>query len=462
MSGGAPLPAAGDGSPLIERVLGPFQRFFSTATAGGIVLLACTAVALAWANSPWADAYHHLWEVPVTVGAPGVGLTLSLHHWVNDGLMAVFFFLVGLEIKREVLVGELATRRSAALPVAAALGGMMAPALLYTAVNAGGPGAAGWGVPMATDIAFALGILALLGDRVPTGLRVFLAALAIADDLGAVLVIAFFYTAQIDWAALGGAALVLGALLALNRAGARRPLTYVLLGVVLWLFVLASGVHATIAGVLLALTIPARTRINEDEFLARAEASLARFRAADEPGSTVLTNRGHQEALQALESAADAAQAPLQRMEHALHGFVAFVVMPIFALANAGLPLGGGVAAAARSPVALGVALGLLVGKPLGITLASWLAVRAGAADLPAGVAWRHVHGAGWLGGIGFTMSLFVAGLAFDSPAALDTAKLGVLGASVCAGLVGYTLLRRRPRAAAPAAAPALAPSARS
>ena len=443
----APFP----GAPLIERVLGPFQRFFSTAAAGGLVLLACTAVALVLANSPWAEAYHHFWEAPVTVGAPGVGLTLSLHHWVNDGLMAVFFFLVGLEIKREVLVGELASLRSAALPVAAAIGGMVLPAGLYAAVNAGGPGAAGWGVPMATDIAFALGILALLGDRVPSGLRVFLAALAIADDLGAVLVIALFYTGDLDLTALGGAAAVLALLVALNRAGARRPLTYALLGVVLWLFVLASGIHATIAGVLLALTVPARTRISEDEFLARAEASLADFRAADEPGTTVLTNRGHQAALQSMESATDAAQAPLQRIEHALHGFVAFLVMPIFALANAGVPLGGGIGAAARSPVTLGVVLGLALGKPLGITLASWLAVRAGAADLPAGVAWRHVHGAGWLGGIGFTMSLFVAGLAFADPAVLDTAKLGVLAASVVAGLVGYGLLRF---GAAPRAAP--------
>jgi NhaA family Na+:H+ antiporter len=338
--------------------------------------------------------------------------------------------------------------------VAAALGGMLVPAALYALVNRGGPGAAGWGVPMATDIAFALGILALLGDRVPSGLRVFLAALAIADDLGAVLVIAFFYTGALNLPALGGAAAVLAVLAGLNRAGARRPLTYALLGVALWLCVLASGVHATIAGVLLALAVPARTRIDEDEFLARAEASLADFRAADEPGTTVLTNRGHQEALQALESAADAAQAPLQRMEHALHGVVAFVIMPVFALANAGVPLGAGLGAAARSPVAWGVVLGLLVGKPLGITLASYLAVRGGAADLPAGVRWRHVHGAGWLGGIGFTMSLFVAGLAFADARTLDTAKLGVLGASLVAGAVGYVLLRRAATAAEPAAVP--------
>jgi NhaA family Na+:H+ antiporter len=438
----AATPSTADLLPLVERVLGPFKRFFSTAAAGGLVLLAFTAIALVWANSPWADAYHHLWEVPVTVGTPGFGLTLSLHHWVNDGLMAVFFFLVGLEIKREVLVGELASRRQAALPVAAALGGMIVPAALYTVVNAGGSGAAGWGVPMATDIAFALGVLALLGDRVPSGLRVFLAALAIADDLGAVLVIALAYTSALNWAALGGVGAVLAVLVGLNRAGARRPATYALLGVVLWLCMRASGVHATVAGVLLALTVPARTRIREDEFIARVEAGLVAFRAADEPGVTVLTSEGHQAAIQELESACEAVQTPLQKMEHALNRVVAFVVMPIFALANAGVPLGGGVGAAMRSPIALGVVLGLVLGKPLGILLASYLAVRVGAADLPAGVAWRQLHGVGWLGGIGFTMSLFIAGLAFADPAVLDTAKLGVLGASVTAGLIGYALLQ--------------------
>ena len=430
-------------APLIDRVLRPFQQFIATEAASGIVLLAVTAAALGWANSPWAESYHHLWEIPFTIGMPGFGLTMSLHHWVNDGLMAVFFLLVGLEIKREVLVGDLSTRRSAALPVAAALGGMLVPAALYALLNAGGEGSAGWGVPMATDIAFALGILALLGSRVPTGLRVFLAALAIADDLGAVLVIALFYTGTLDWVALGGAAAVLAILFALNLSGARRTFTYALLGIVLWLFVLASGIHATIAGVLLALTVPASRLISEDEFLARAEASLAEFRAADEPGTTVLTNRGHQEALHALEHAAEVAQAPLQRMEHVLQRFVAFVIMPIFALANAGVALGGGASAASRSPVAWGIVLGLVLGKPIGITVASYLAVRARAADLPANVGWRHIHGAGWLGGIGFTMSLFVAGLAFSDSSTLDIAKIGVLFASVTAGLVGYFLLRR-------------------
>jgi NhaA family Na+:H+ antiporter len=246
---------------------------------------------------------------------------------------------------------------------------------------------------------------------------------------------------------------VLAALIALNRSGARHPGVYAVLGIVLWLCVLASGVHATIAGVLLALTIPARTLISEDQFLARVEASVADFRAADEPGQTVLTNRGHQHAIQALESACNAAQAPLQTLEHALHRVVAFGIMPVFALANAGVPLGAGMTEAARSPIALGVVLGLVVGKPLGITLASYLAVRGGAADLPTGVTWRHVIGAGWLGGIGFTMSLFVAGLAFADPAVLDTAKLGVLGASVAAGIVGSAILRRPARQRAAVAA---------
>jgi Na+:H+ antiporter, NhaA family len=438
-------------APLIERVLGPFQRFVATTAAGGIVLLATTAIALLWANSGWAESYHHLWETPLTIGTPSVNLTLSLHAWVNDALMAVFFFLVGLEIKRETLVGELATRRSATLPVVAALGGMVVPALIYALINGGGSGAAGWGIPMATDIAFALGILALLGDRVPTGLRVFLAALAIADDLGAVLVIALFYTSAINWTALAGVGVVVLLLFALNRAGARSPLTYAILGVVLWVFMLKSGVHATIAGVLLALTVPARTRISEAQFLAEAESSLADFRAADEPGTTVLSNQGHQEALQRLENAADLAQAPLQRMEHALHRVVAFVIMPVFALANAGVPLTG-VSAAMGSPIALGVALGLLLGKPLGIMIASLAAVRAGAADLPTGVTWRHLHGASWLAGIGFTMSLFVAGLAFGDLAVLDTAKIGVLGASGIAGIAGYMLLRKTTSPSPPAA----------
>lgn len=428
--------------PLVDRVLGPFKRFFSTAAAGGVVLLVCAGFALVAANSPWSGRYHGLWETPLTVGAPGFVLTRTLHHWVNDGLMTVFFFLVGLEIKREVLVGELASRRSAALPVAAALGGILVPATIYAAFNIGGAGSSGWGIPMATDIAFALGILALLGDRVPNALRVFLAALAIADDLGAVLVIAVFYTGVLHWAAIGGAVAVLGLLIALNLLGAHRPATYALLGVVLWLFLLESGVHATIAGVLLAFTIPARTRINEVAFLERADASLAALRAARVPTTTVHAPDVQQEAIQGLESACAEVQAPLQRMERALHGVVAFFIMPVFALANAGVRLGTEDVDILSGRVALGVALGLALGKPIGITAASFAAVRAGLAELPAGVSWRHLHGVGWLGGIGFTMSLFIAGLAFAETDTLEVVKLGVFAGSMTAGLTGYLLLR--------------------
>ncbi|HEX7185841.1 MAG TPA: Na+/H+ antiporter NhaA, partial [Thermoanaerobaculia bacterium] len=419
--------------------------FAHTASSGGIVLLVCTAIALAWANSPWAASYHHLWELEIAIDAGPVAIRSTLHHLINDGLMVVFFFLVGLEIKREVRIGELASFQRAALPAAAALGGMVVPAALYAALNLGGSGSAGWGIPMATDIAFALGVLALLGNRVPAGLKVFLAALAIVDDIGAVLVIALFYTGGVDWVALGAAGALLLLAAGANAAGVRRPWAYSVIGVALWGAVLASGVHATVAGVLLAMAIPSRTRINEDEFLRRAHRSVEAFEGACGPGTNVLTNQAQQEALLNLETLCEQAQAPLQRMERKLHGIVAFGIMPLFALANAGVQLAGGDAGMALSgPVTLGILLGLVLGKPLGITLFSWIAVRAGLAALPRGVTWRQIHGVAWLGGIGFTMSLFVAGLAFpDAPALLTAAKLGVLAASLVAGLCGWFLLWR-------------------
>jgi len=433
--------------PLIERALGPFQEFARRESSSGLLLLACTVAALAWANSPWAAAYVHLWEIPVTLGAGRFAIRETLHHWINDGLMAVFFLLVGLEIKREVLVGELASFRRATLPLAAALGGMLIPALLYRAVNGSGPGASGWGIPMATDIAFALGVLALLGPRVPLALKVFLAALAIVDDIGAVLVIAFFYTADLSVNALAWAGVVFAGLLACNAAGVRHPAAYSLLGVVLWVAFLESGVHATVAGVLLAFTIPARTRIDAGEFLARSRRALDEFAAAGVADADVMTSKAHQEAILAMETAAEAAQAPLQKLEDKLHGIVAFGIMPLFALANAGIPLTGG-GRALSSPVALGVLLGLVLGKPLGVTLFAWLATRIGVAERPAEVSWSMLHGAGWLAGIGFTMSLFIGGLAFDEVALLTQAKLGVLAASLTAGTVGWFLIRRATRGA--------------
>jgi NhaA family Na+:H+ antiporter len=432
---------------LVRGALRPFQQFVRTESAGGIVLLACTALALALANSPWAGGYRHLWELPLTLGVPGFGLTKSLHHWINDGLMAVFFFLVGLEIKRELLVGELASLRQAALPITAAVGGMVVPASLYALLNAGGPGAAGWGIPMATDIAFALGIVALLGSRVPLGAKVFLAALAIVDDIGAVLVIALFYTARISWPALALAAVVLAILVVLNRGGVRHPLVYAAMGVVLWLAFLGSGVHATVAGVLLAMTIPARTRIDEREFLARVQSAVVEFRHASAADKSLLTNRAQIEAIRALEGACERAQAPLTRIEDMLHAPVALLVMPLFALANAGVDLREGGLDGITSPVAVGVVLGLAIGKPVGITLFAWLAVRLGIAVRTADASWRTLHGVSWLAGIGFTMSLFVANLAFGAGPLLGSAKLGILAASVVAGAVGWLLLTRSSRA---------------
>ncbi|HVG97035.1 MAG TPA: Na+/H+ antiporter NhaA [Chloroflexota bacterium] len=448
------------GAPPIERLVRPFREFVHLEAAGGVVLLAAAALALVWANSPWAWAYAALWHTPVTVGAGGAVLTQDLHHWINDGLMVLFFFVVGLEIKREVLVGELASPRRAALPAAAALGGMLLPALLFSLLNAGGPGAAGWGVPMATDIAFALGILALLGRRVPLALKVFLTALAVLDDLGAVLVIALFYTPDVVWPALAAAGLVLALLVAANRLGVRTPLVYGGLGVGLWLAVLASGVHATVAGVLLAMTIPASTRIDPAGFLARGRAYLADFASAGQDDGAGVDGRagprpgfiteGQQTAVQALEAACEHVQTPLHRLEHALHPWVAFAVMPLFALANAGVALPRDPLATVADPVTLGVLAGLVVGKPLGITAAALLATRTGLAVLPDGVTWRQVTGAAVLGGIGFTMSLFIAALAFADAALLDAAKLGILGASLVAGLGGWLLLRTAPAPAAP------------
>jgi NhaA family Na+:H+ antiporter len=430
---------------LVERVLAPFQQFTKAEASGGLVLLFNAILALVWANSPWGESYHHLWETPLTIGTPTFGLTETLHHWINDGLMAVFFFVVGLEIKREVLVGELASVRQAALPLFAAVGGMVVPALVFSGITAGTEAARGWGVPMATDIAFALGIAALLGSRVPTSLKVFLAALAIVDDIGAVLVIALFYTASIQAKALLVAAVVMLALVGLNRAGVRSSLPYFALGAILWVAFLKSGVHATISGVLLAFTIPASTRISGQQFLHESLTHITDFDAAceNDPAEFSTTQR-HQEPIFALEDTAQRAQSPLLRLEHKLHGVVAFFIMPIFALANAGVAFTGGLGASLGNTAVLGIFFGLLVGKPLGITLFSWLAVRLRLADLPQGASWRHVIGIGALGGIGFTMALFIAALAFGEGESLEAAKVGVLAGSLVSGTVGWLLLRRR------------------
>lgn len=437
-------------------ILQPFQRFIRAEAAGGILLLIFAVVALVWANSPWADAYFNVWQTYVTVGFGSAGISKPLLLWINDGLMAVFFFLVGLEIKREMLVGELADARKAAFPMAAALGGMLVPAGIYALVNGGTAFASGWGIPMATDIAFALGVLALLGPRVPLALKVFLTALAIVDDLGAVLVIAIFYTSELATGALVTAGVLFVLLLGFNRLGVQRTAVYVFFGLALWVAVLKSGVHATVAGVLLALAIPARRRLDTQSFLDRLKSYTNRFGdtlpGEEDPKSA---SSEQQDIIHSVEIAAKNAETPLVRMEHALTGWVAFGIMPIFALANAGVSFEGiDVGSALAHPVSLGVLLGLFLGKQLGVFAFAWAAVKSGLAELPRGVTWRAVYGVSCLTGIGFTMALFIAGLAFDDALALDRAKMGILAGSLLAGLLGWGLLRTTGGPAAGSATP--------
>jgi NhaA family Na+:H+ antiporter len=406
--------------------------------------MACALAALVVANSSWASAYHKLWAVTVTVAGGGRGLSLTLHQWINDGLMAFFFLLVGLEIKREIVAGELASVRQAALPIAGAIGGMVVPALIYLLSNGGGMAIRGWAIPMATDIAFALGALSLVAPRAPSGLKVFLAALAIVDDMGAVLVIALFYSARVAGHALGMAGLVLAALIALNVLRVRRLTPYLVLGAALWFFVHESGVHATIAGVLLAFAIPTRTSVNAPEFSETARGLLDEFDHTETGDFVVLTSKGQQDAIVGLERACESVTAPLLRLEHALHGFSAFVVMPLFAFSNAGVTLN----ASALGHVTLATALGLALGKPLGITGAAMAAVKMRIAALPEGMNWMALHGCAWLGGIGFTMSLFIASLAFGGTGLLDSAKVGILGGSLFAGLLGAVVVHRSVRSA--------------
>ena len=408
--------------------------------SGGILLLTATVVALVWANSPWEHSYHAIWEKEVTAGFGRTVLTWSRHLWVNDGLMSIFFFLVGLEIKREVLMGELSSFKRAAFPFMAALGGCLLPAALYLAINHGTPGANAWGIPMATDIAFALGVLALLGSRVPVSLKLFVAALAIADDIIAVLVIAIFYTTHVSFFYLTLGAVGLGLSYAANKVGIRNPWVYVFIGVLVWFAVMQSGVHATIAGVMLAFTIPCNSSTDKPRFVAKVQRLLERFETAEKDSGEA------QAALHAMELECAKMESPLHRIEHGLQPWVSFVIMPLFAFSNAGVHVLGNLVAAAKHPVTLGVALGLLVGKPSGITAFAWVAERIKLAARPAGVNWMQIFAASWVCGIGFTMSLFIATLALPEGGPLDFAKIGTLGASVVAGCVGCFLLLRSPR----------------
>jgi NhaA family Na+:H+ antiporter len=423
---------------------GVFARFVHSQAFGSTLLLAATIAALLLANSRWSDIYFGYLHTKVGVAWGPATFALSVQHWINDLLMVVFFFVVGLEIKRELVAGQLSTFKKAVVPVAAALGGMIVPALLYAWFNPSGDAAAGWGIPMATDIAFALGVLALFGARVPVGLKVFLTALAIADDLGAVLVIAIFYTDQISWPGLAVAAAFLAAIALANRSRVGHPVVYVALALGVWAGVLASGVHATIAGVLVALVVPVRSRLNPREFLDLTDDRLSRLRSAQLTRDSLLEDRWQLDAISDLRRVASDMRPPGLALEEALHPFVAYVILPLFALFNAGVAVNGSLFDGLRHPVGLGIIVGLVVGKQVGITLFTWLAVTLGRSERPEGVSWAQIYGGACLAGIGFTMSMFVTQLAFKDPGNLDRAKVGILFASLVAALWGAGVLAFR------------------
>jgi NhaA family Na+:H+ antiporter len=388
-----------DKKPAVASISTSLSKFIQLEYASGLVLFAGVLIAIAWANSPFLEQYHHLWELDLPVGWNDFKLSLSLHEWINDGLMALFFFVIGLELKREFLEGELSTVKNALLPMSAALGGMVVPALIYFAINRNADSAGGWGIPMATDIAFALALLSMAGKHIPISIKVFLSALAVADDLGAVLVIAFFYTSHINFAMLGLGIGILLILLLGNKAGMKSSYFYLLLGLLVWLCFLLSGVHATIAGVLVAFTVPATTK---------------------------------------------SGYSPLKMMEHSLHPWIAFFIMPVFALANSGIVIGSGFLSNIINPVSIGVTLGLVVGKFLGICSFTWVMIKLKFGVLPANSTWKQIAGVALLGGVGFTMSLFISGLAFDDQTHIEQAKYGILIASLIAGVSGILVLRKR------------------
>jgi len=424
----------------IERVLTPFEQFLRVEASGGILLLAATISALVWVNSTWSDSYDQFWQTKITIGPAGFDLSKAAILWVNDGLMAVFFFVVGLEIKRELLFGQLSSVRAATLPIFAAVGGMVVPALIYAAFNVGSSGVDGWGIPMATDIAFALGILALIGSRAPVSLKIFLTALAIVDDLGAVMVIALFFTDQLGFTSLIFAGLFVVLLFGANIAGIRNPLLFFLLAFGLWVAFLKSGVHPTLAGVIAAMAIPSTKVLDDRQFLARLQDLTIRFgKTMDDAKEGVQAQR--QQVMHELEIAALHASAPLHRLEHSLHAWVAFVIMPVFALANAGLQIDADTIGSLDNRISLGIIAGLAIGKPVGVVLFTWVAIRTGLSSLPAGLTWRAITAGGFLAGVGFTMSLFISKLALEDQADVDVAKTGILIASVVSALIGSAIL---------------------
>jgi len=432
-----------------KKALTPLEDFVHQEASSGILLMICAFSAILIANSPLFPLYDKILHTNVTIGFGDVAMTHSLHHWINDGLMVLFFFVIGLEVKREILIGELSSIRGAILPITAAVGGMIIPALCYYVLNSSGDTAQGWGIPMATDIAFALGVIALLGKHIPKALVPFLLAVAIVDDLGAVLVIALFYTETIHTGALLMAGGCFGALIVINLAGVRRTFPYAIFGILMWIAMMKSGVHATFAGVLTAFTIPAVSSCNATIFAERMTLLTRDFmdqismKEVKDPELNILRNSRKQLILSAFDDSIEKMESPLQRMEHNLHVWVSFLIVPVFALANAGIPISfGELGTILQHPVTLGVMFGLVVGKTVGIFGFSWIIVVAGLSKLPEGCELKHIAGVAILAGIGFTMSIFIGSLAFaELPDLLLKAKIGIVLASVVAGVIGYVWL---------------------
>lgn len=429
--------------PIDKILILPITRFINNSTTSGILLFASAIFALILANSPLKDEYHHFWEHTFSIGYDQFTVTKSLHHWINDGLMSIFFFVIGLELKREIIAGSLSKPKDALLPIFAGLGGMIFPALLYLTLNSSGEATSGWGIPMATDIAFALGILYMLGDKVPISLKVFLTALAIADDLGAVLVIAFFYTSEISTFSLLIGGVFLGILIIANYLGVRNIIFYALIGIGgLWMAFLLSGIHATVAGVIAALTIPANVKIQDRKFVEKIKVLTNEFENST-PNDVTLLTHDQLEIIEKIRYYSKAALTPLQRLEHSMHPMVAFVVMPIFALANAGITFSGDIYENIASNVSLGVILGLVIGKFVGIVAMSKILVKLKLAELPKGLNWKHIYGVALIAGVGFTMSLFITDLAFKNEVHIIQAKIGIFIASIISGFGGFLILRK-------------------
>jgi Na+:H+ antiporter, NhaA family len=418
-------------------------KFIREESFGGFLLIVATVIGLIWANSGYYGLYHHIFhEIKAGLSFGDFEVKFSLQHWINDGLMAIFFFMAGLEIKREVIAGELSTLKKASLPIAAAIGGMLFPALIYVIFNSGNPQQiSGWGIPMATDIAFALGILSLLGNKVNINLKIFLTALAIADDLGAILVIAIFYTDTINLRELVNAGIFLLVLLGANKLGVRRASFYAIVGFLgVWLSFIFSGIHATIAGVLIALTIPVRTKVTENQYVEEVGRLVYQFDKA-KPNDKALLTQEQSHLVSKISSLSDDANTPLQKLEHVLHPVIVYFILPLFALANAGVRIEGNIKDMLFHPVALGIMAGLIIGKFIGISLFTRIIVKLRLASLPEGVSWKHIYGVGLLAGIGFTMSIFISGLAFADEAMVQVAKIGIFAASFISAFAGLLIL---------------------